>query len=425
MSAGRLLRALVAAAAAFLALAPAAGAAEGDVVVVLRDGVDAEAGTAALERSQGFRASQRFRHAVHGFAAHLSDAQRARVLADPDVAYVRDDRPFTATGLAPVAPKEVVPPGVRRVRAATATQAHQASDVGVAVIDTGLDLANADLNAVSGVNCVTPGAPAQDDNGHGTHVGGTLAGRNTGSGVVGAAPGTRLHAVKVLNAKSSGTLSGLLCGIEWVTRNAAALGIRVVNMSIAGAGRSDGACGRTSGDPLHTAVCSAVAAGVTFVASAGNAGVDLAGTAPAAYPEVLAVTATVDTDGLPGSKGPATCGKGEVDDRPWTLSNFATSAVDAAHVVAAPGACVLSSKRGGGTTTMSGTSMAAPHVAGAVASCMSSGGVAGPCAGLTPAGVVQRIRTDAAAQLDWGFTGDPVRPLAGKVFGHLLSSAGY
>jgi subtilisin len=422
----RVAGALATAGALALSLVPAAHSAEGGYVVVYDDGVGVEPKTDSLEASQAFRASQRYRTALKGFAAHLTDAQRRRVLADPDVAYVRRDAPIRATALAPVASTETVPPGVRRIRAATTTQAHAASTTGVAVIDTGLDLANADLNAVSGVNCVKPGAPAQDDNGHGTHVGGIVAGRNDGSGVIGAAPGTRLHAVKVLDRESSGTLSQVLCGIEWVARNAVALSIRVVNTSIGGGGSSDGDCGRTNNDPLHAAICSVVAMGINVVASAGNANVDLARTIPAAYSEVLTVTAMTDTDGIPGGRGPAACSRGEVDDTAWTQSNYAVSVQDAAHVVAAPGACILSTKRRGGTTTMSGTSMAAPHVAGMVASCLDSGGVPGPCASLTPAQVIRRIRADArAAQVEWGFTGDLLHPVSGEMLGALVSSAGY
>jgi subtilisin len=395
-------------------------------VIVLLDPRD----TTSLDRLEaqvGFRATARYQHALAGFAARLTEAQAAAVRADGAVAYATVDVVFAGAALDPVASGELVPPGVRRIRAATTTSAQRSANAAVAVLDTGLDLANPDLNAVNGVNCVTPGTPAQDDNGHGTHVAGTLAGRNTGSGVVGVAPGTRLYAVKVLGAKAGGTLSQILCGIDWVTRNAAALNIRVVNMSLSGTGANDGNCGRTNGDPQHLAICTSTAAGVSYVASAGNSGTNLAGTVPASYPEVLTVTATTDTDGIPGAKGPTPCSKTERDDSAWTKSNFAVAAHDAAHVVAAPGTCIVSTKRGGGTVAMSGTSMAAPHTAGAVALCLGTAGIAGPCHGLTPPQIMQQIRTDAsaAAQAGWGFNGDPLKPTAGRVLGFQLSTSSY
>jgi subtilisin family serine protease len=395
-------------------------------VVVLREAVDAASVTDRLEKGAGFTADRRYGTALKGFAARLTDTQIARLKADPEVAAVVPDIPFHADAPAPVAARETVPPGIRRVRAATTTQASGPANGAVAVIDTGLDLANADLNAVSAVNCIKPGTPAQDDNGHGTHVAGTLAGRNTGSGVVGIAPGTKLFAVKVLDMRSSGTLSSILCGIDWVTKNAAALDIRVANMSIGASGKDDGACGQVDGAPLHMAICRSVQAGVLYVASAGNSGVDFAQQAPASYGEVLTVAAMTDTDGLPGATGAAPCTKGEADDRARVSSNFGVTAAQAAHLVAAPGTCILSSKRGGGTVTMSGTSMAAPHVAGVAALCLGSGGAAGPCSGMSPAQTIAKLRADAelSARSGWGSTGDPLRPLTGKVYGFAVSAAG-
>ena len=396
-------------------------------VVVLRDAADAKGVTDRLENTTGFTADRRYGAALKGFAARLTSAQIGQLKADPEVSAVVPDIPFRADALGPVAARETVPPGVRRVRAATTSQASAAANGAVAVLDTGLDLAHTDLNAVSGINCIRPGTAAQDDNGHGTHVAGTLAGRNTGSGVVGVAPGTKLYAVKVLDLRSSGTLSSILCGVDWVTKNAAALGITVANMSVAAAGKDDGACGQIDGDALHVAICRSVAAGVLFVASAGNSGVDFAQQAPASYGEVLTVAAMTDTDGLPGAKGAAACAKGELDDRARVASNFAVTEAQAAHLVAAPGTCILSAKRGGGTATMSGTSMAAPHVAGVAALCLGSGSAPGPCTGMAPAQVIAKVRADAelSTRAGWGYTGDPLRPLTGKIHGFAASAAGY
>jgi subtilisin family serine protease len=404
-----------------LAAAPAASAAP--YVVTLSDGASVD----AVVREAHLSAPKlTYEAALTGFAAELNGPQLDRLLADEAVTAVEPDVEVSATGMQALAAGETVPPGVRRSGGATPALAHAPATTAVAVIDSGIDLANAELDAVSGTNCVKPGTPAQDDNGHGTNVAGIIAARNTGKGVVGVAPGTRVYAVKVLNNRAVGTLSQFLCGINWVAANAAALNIRTANMSIGGVGLSDGACGKVSGDSEHKAICAATAAGVTFVVSAGNSGTDFKTTVPAAYPEVLTATAITDTDGLPGALGPASCARKELDDHTGTYSSYAVSALAAAHTVAAPGTCVTSAGIGG-ASTYTGTSQAAPHVAGAVALCHGSGGVPGPCAGLAPAAVITRVRADATAAmtLSTGFLGDPLRPLTGKVFGPLVTAATY
>ena len=395
-----------AALAAGLAAAPAAFAAP--YVVTLADGASVD----AVVRDARLPAPKlRYDTALTGFAADLNGPQLERVLADPAVAAVEPDAEVSAMGMQALAPGETVPPGIRRTGGATPALAHAPATTAVAVLDTGVDLANQDLDAVTGVNCVKPGTAAQDDNGHGTNVAGIIAARNTGKGVVGVAPGTRVYAVKVLNNRAVGTLSQFLCGINWVAANAAALNIRVANMSIGGVGLSDGACGTVSGDSEHKAICAAAAAGVTFVVSAGNGGTDFSRTVPAAYPEVLTATAITDTDGLPGALGPASCAKKELDDRTGTYSSYAVTAAAAAHAVAAPGTCVTSAGLGGKASTYTGTSQAAPHVAGAVALCHGSGGLPGPCAGLAPAAVIARVRADATAAMTLA-TRLPGRPAA-------------
>ena len=409
--------------AAGLTAAPAAVA--DPYVVTLADGADVD----AVVRDARLPAPKhRYDTALTGFAADLNGPQLERVLADPAVAAVEPDAEISAMGMQALEPGETVPPGIRRAGGATPALAHAPATTAVAVLDTGVDLANAsEFDAVTGFNCVKPNTAAQDDNGHGTNVAGIIAARNTGKGVVGVAPGTRVYAVKVLNNRAVGTLSQFLCGINWVAANAAAKNIRVANMSIGGVGLSDGACGTVSGDSEHKAICAAAAAGVTFVVSAGNGGSDFSRTVPAAYPEVLTATAITDTDGLPGALGPASCAKKELDDRAGTYSSYAVKSADAAHAVAAPGTCVTSAGLGGKASTYTGTSQAAPHVAGAVALCHGSGGLPGPCAGLAPAQVIARVRADATSALTLanGFLGDPLRPLSGKVFGPLVTAASY
>src|SRR3989441_156445 len=346
---------------------------------------------------QGLVDAFRYRHALHGFATRLSGEQLARVRADPDVAFVSPDRMLSTSDQVPLLPGDTAPTGVRRIGAATTTTASRASDVNVAVIDSGIDLRDSDLNAVNGTNCIRSNRTAQDDNGHGTHVSGTIAAKNNGAGVVGVAPGTRLYAVKVVDAQGSGTDAQVICGIDRVTAHAASLNIKVANMSLGGPGADDANCGRTNSDALHAAICRSVAAGVTYVVAAGNSGVDFASTVPASYDEVLTVTAMADYDGLPGGRGSANCLDGffDADDSASYFSNFA-SGPDTGHTIAAPGVCITSTWPGGGYQTISGTSMASPHVAGAVALCLGSGGVPGRCAGMTPAQAIARVRGDAA-----------------------------
>jgi subtilisin len=415
--------------------APASAAApsrliKGQYIVVFKDNISDVDGTVdRVSRGRGLGILQRYHRVFKGFAATIPAAALPLIEKSPYVAYVVQDQEVQAYGaLVPVKSGEKVPTGVRRMGADTLTQAHQASTVNVAVIDTGINLTSSDLNAVSGKNCVRTTRTAADDNGHGSHVAGTIAAKNTGSGVLGVAPGTKLYAVKVLNSAGSGSWSQVICGIDWVTTNAAALNIKVASMSLGGSGTNDNNCGNTNRDVLHHAICRSTAAGVTYVVAAGNSAADLDKSVPAAYPEVLTVTAMTDSDGLPGAKGvPPDCRKTEKDDTFASFSNYAVSATAINHTVAAPGVCILSDWKTTATNTISGTSMATPHVTGAVALCFGNGGVAGPCAGMTPAQVIQKIRADAQANaaVANGFKGDPNTPVAGKYFGYLASASGY
>jgi hypothetical protein len=166
---------------------------------------------------------------------------------------------------------------------------------------------------------------------------------------------------------------------------------------------------------------------VTYVVAAGNDGWDFdyapMPDTPAAYPQVLTVTALGDSDGRPGAAGGApSCRTGEADDRYASFSNFALTAGGKEHAVAAPGVCITSTRSGGGYEVMSGTSMASPHMAGAVALCLEEGGAAGACAGLTPAQVIAKVRADAAryttAIPGFGFSGDPTRPVSSRYYGY-------
>jgi subtilisin family serine protease len=179
------------------------------------------------------------------------------------------------------------------------------------------------------------------------------------------------------------------------------------------------------------------------VAAAGNQAQDFATIVPAAYDEVLTVTGMVDTDGKPGMQGPLpSCYIGEIDDRvAATISNYATTPADQAHTIAAPSLCVRGAAIGSNvTTTMSGTSMAVPHVVGTVAVCWGtlnggwgSGWMNGPCWGQSSAFIRNYIISQSAAynnaNQNWGFLGDPNHILSGAplgaYYGYLVWAGGF
>ncbi len=385
--------------------------------------------TDRLADAEDFTTTHRFGTVVQGFSAKLDAHDVAELRDDPHVAFVTPDRPVKASGLVPMASGDNVPPGVRRVGAAVDANVREASTGNVAVIDTGVDLTHPDLNAVAGKSCIGTGAPT-DGNGHGTHVAGTIAARNNGVGAVGVAPGTKIVAVRVLDANGSGLTSSVICGIDYVTSTRTdsdpSNDIAVANMSLGGTGQNTVDCGRSVGDAFHIAICNSVAAGVTYVVAAGNSGADEQNFTPAAYPEVLTVTAVSDSDGLPGGLGGTLSCIGNGDDTPASYSNYATRASEIAHTIAAPGSCIRSTYPGNRYATMSGTSMASPHVAGLVALCVGEGTTPGPCAGRPAAQVVDILRRSAsdatAADPARGFTGDPKSPNGTRYYGYLGSA---
>ena len=382
-------------------------------VVVLKDSVDRASAVADERRNQGDDVHQVYETALKGYSVSMTPARAAAIAHDPRVAYVDLDTPVSGAA-------QTLPTGINRMDAdLSSTRSGDGSggvNVPVAVIDTGIDTSHADLHVVGGKDC-TLGLSYNDDHGHGSHVAGTIGAKDDANGVVGVAPNTPLYAVKVLSAAGTGLNSWVICGLDWVAANGPRLGIKVANMSLGGSGADDGNCGNTNADALHKSICGVVAKGITLVVAAGNDGVDFKDTTPAAYNEVLTVTAVSDYNGQPGGGAAPTC-QSDADDSAASFSNWTTpGSADAAHTIAAPGSCIYSTTNLGGYATMSGTSMASPHVTGLVALCISSGA----CAGLTPAQIISKLRADAAAQpASYGFTAP-----AGRYYGSLVSAAAY
>ena len=328
----------------------------GMYIVVLKKGADAN----AVARAAGASPAHRYTHALNGFAAPLAPAAVAALSKRSDVVTIEPDALHQASALQPV------PTGVARMGGTSGGPSY--GHMNVAVIDTGILGSHPDLNVKGGAN-FSNGSGWNDGNGHGTHVAGTIAAKDNEIGVVGVAPGAGLWAVRVLDNRGSGWTSGIIAGIDWVTKNRATTGITVANMSLGGRKSStSGACRTTDnvdpGDAYHTAVCGSVAAGITYVVAAGNENTDACGTAPAGYEEVITVSALADFDGLPGGlenpTSPVTSCSESKDDSFACFSNYGRC-VD----VMAPGVAIRSTWNNGDYNTISGTSMASPHVAGA------------------------------------------------------------
>ncbi len=283
-----------------------------------------------------------------------SAAAAHRLAARAGVRTVELDVPVRATEVATAKgkpsggttqPAQVLPWGINEVGASTVWgSGNRGAGVNVAVLDTGIDTSHPDLqaNIAGGYLAIHDGkyrrkTSYSDDNGHGTHVAGIVAAVDNSIGVAGVAPGARLWSVKVLDSNGFGWTSDIVDALYWAigTRSDAVRDndIQIINMSL----------GADSGSTVEaTALADASTAGILLAAAAGNDGsaVDY----PAAYPEVVAVAALDSADAVPSwsSRGP------QVE-------------------LAAPGVSIFSTYKGGGYATLSGTSMASPHVAGAAA----------------------------------------------------------
>lgn len=322
-------------------------------IVAFKDGVG-QPGKVANEQAQrhGLQLKFRYQHAIKGYAAVFpNDQALQRVRTDARVAYVEQDRVVTIAkprsakpgkgGSTPTPARQTVPWGIDRIDAHTSSTlagdgTGSVTNVNAYIIDTGVDPSHPDLNLSDDVKNVNlAGGQNKDCNGHGTHVAGTVAAKDNTQDVVGVAPDAPITGVKVFGGcGTSGNESAVIAGVDWVTANAQKPAI--ANMSLGFSTSTD--------TPLDEAVKNSADSGIFYSIAAHNYETDACTFSPAragTHPGVMTVAAT------------------DMDDKEASFSNYG-SCVD----IWAPGVDIPSTKLRGGTTTMSGTSMAAPHVGG-------------------------------------------------------------
>jgi subtilisin family serine protease len=321
----------------------AEGTIKNSYIVVFKDGATASATSVA--EAHNAKVTHTYRTALRGYAATMSEADAKRTAADPAVAYVEQNRVITALETQPNPPSW----GLDRVDQRTLpldssyTYPNAGNGVTAYIIDTGIRTTHSDFGGRASWGTNTADSNNTDCNGHGTHVAGTVGG--TAHGI---AKQVNLVAVKVLNCQGSGTLAGVAQGIDWVTANAAKPA--VANMSL-------GASGTNA--TLENAVRNSISSGVTYAIASGNSSANACNFTPARTPEAITVNATDRTDARSSFSNYGSCtdifAPGRDITSAWNTSDTATN-------------------------TISGTSMATPHVTGAAAVYLGSPPTATPAA---------------------------------------------
>jgi subtilisin family serine protease len=308
------------------------------IVVLDEDAVgpDADFGAASaraeqvVARTPAGRITRVFAYALNGFSAEMSEEEALALSQDPDVRFVEEDSIVEA-----VVTQTSAPWGLDRIDqrdrplSGTYSYTRTGSGVNVYVIDTGIRRTHSQFGGRAFAGFDAFGGTTNDCHGHGTHVAGTV-----GGSTYGVAKSVRLYAVRVLNCSGSGSNSGVIAGVDWVTRNHAKPA--VANMSLGGGASS----------ALDTAVRNSIAAGVTYAVAAGNSNANASNYSPARVGEAITVGSSTSSDARS------------------SFSNYG-SVVD----IFAPGSSIRSAwyTSDTATATLSGTSMASPHVAGVAA----------------------------------------------------------
>ncbi|MFD7552847.1 S8 family peptidase [Streptomyces sp. NPDC059816] len=306
-----------------VAQAPAASEIKGQYIVTVKAGND----PAAVAEARSVTPDYVYDAVINGFAASLTSTELTELRADPRIRSIEEDQKA-----APSATQNNPPWGLDRIdqrtgRSNTYTYNGTGSGVTAYIIDSGIDTSHPDFGGRARNVFDAFGGNGQDCNGHGTHVAGTV-----GGSTYGVAKGVQLRGVKVLNCQGSGSFSGIIAGFDWVRQNAAKPA--VANASLGGGYSA----------ALNNAATALANAGVHTTVAAGNSNQDACNFSPASAAGALSIAASDSADAKAG------------------FSNYG-QCTD----LYGPGVNVTSTRMGGGTTSMSGTSMAAPHVAGVAA----------------------------------------------------------
>jgi len=378
------LKSLYTATALAIGLSGSAYAGNGQIDVIVKLNKDNVVGSHASKKGQaknvaaglGLSAKHTYGSAIYGFSASIPEARLKSLQNHPLVESVEIDvihqipdpvvqrgKPNKGGGGTP--DPQTTPWGVSRVGADSNN--NEGAGMHVYVLDTGVDSDHADIagnlgNGFAAQNCKGRSCNESwdDDHGHGTHVAGSIAAIDNAIDVVGVASEVTIHPIKICSSRGSCPQSSTIAGLDWMISEVQARGeAAVANLSIGGSGSVNGTCtdsGYTGSDSYYEAYCNAKNAGIVVVVAAGNSSADAQNYTPAGFQDaVITVSSAKEGDDWNGFSNWGN------NSASWTNNNSAPIAI------AAPGGSILSLRHGGGTTTMSGTSMASPHVAGAAA----------------------------------------------------------